>query len=588
MKTKILPALRGARYGLFLSLFAGWMTYAAVRHIAVTANPDVGEPLGAIAAGLLVTVLLAAAALLLHGKNRHFLAAVILWGATLTRCCTGISGERGLSIFLSSFALIAVVTVACYPAFREFSCGDLPVTAAVLLLFLAAAAYTVYLGAVTCARYTAYRNSAYDFGIFVQGYYSMLTRGFPYTTLERGYDLTHFAVHLSPVLWLGLPLFALFPYPETVQILQALVLASSVFPLYLICRRLRLSRLSSVFFCGLLLLYPALTGGSMYDFHENCFLVPLLLWTIYFAERQQLLPALLFALLSCSVKEDAAVYVAFLGLFLLLSGRQIRTGSCLFFLSVGYFLFACWFVNTHGLGIMTYRYNNVSVDGSLFGVILAAIRDPFRFFSECVEQNVKENPDKLTFLVLMILPLCGLPFATKKISRYVLLGGLVLVNLAPDYVYQHSIDFQYVYGSLALLFYLSVLNFSDLSDGARRMLGTLACSATLLATAARAPAQLSYLSYPETYAEEIGILNEAIALVPDGVSVSCSTFLSPHLADRKECYLIELMKETEYVVVDLRYGEWDSYVAKYQNLGYESVYHASKVCEVLRRIPAAP
>lgn len=575
MKEKLLSAIRNARYGLFLSVFAGWMTFAAVRRLAGTAGTEKNP--GALLSGVLVALLLCIAAFTLHGKNRHFPAAAMLWCSALILCCTGLYGNRDLYAFLASFTLIAVVTVACFQAFREISCKDLPKACAILLISLAAAAFAIYLGAVTTARYTAYRNSAYDFGIFVQGYYSMLSRGIPYTTLERGYELSHFAVHLSPALWLGLPLFALFPYPETVQVLQALVLASSVLPLWLLCRRLRLSRRSSVFFCGLLLLYPAMVGGAMYDFHENCFLVPLLLWAIYFAERGNALPTLLFSLLACSVKEDSAVYVAFLGLFLLFSGRRKKIGASVLLFSIGYFLFACWYINTHGLGIMSWRYNNISDDGSLFGVILTAIRDPFRIFSECVEQ------DKLLFLVLMLLPLCGLPFATKKISRYILFGGLVLVNLMPDYVYQHSVDFQYVYGTLALLFYLSVLNFSELPDGGRRMLGTLACAATLLSASARMPDQLRQLSAPSDYAADIAVLDEALSFVPDGASVSCSTFLSPHLADREECYLIELMKQTDYAVVDLRYGEWDSYPDKYRKIGYTTVYRADGIVEVLQR-----
>ena len=97
------------------------------------------------------------------------------------------------------------------------------------------------------------------------------------------------------------------------------------------------------------------------------------------------------------------------------------------------------------------------------------------------------------------------------------------------------------------------------------------------------PDQLRQLSAPSDYAADIAVLDEALSLVPDGASVSCSTFLSPHLADREECYLIELMKQTDYAVVDLRYGEWDSYPDKYRKIGYTTVYRADGIVEVLQR-----
>ena len=71
------------------------------------------------------------------------------------------------------------------------------------------------------------------------------------------------------------------------------------------------------------LLYPTMRSGLFYDFHENKFLTPLLLWLLYFTEKEGLslkaknLLIAVFTLLSLMVKEDAAIYVACIGLFML-------------------------------------------------------------------------------------------------------------------------------------------------------------------------------------------------------------------------------------------------------------------------------
>ena len=75
---------------------------------------------------------------------------------------------------------------------------------------------------------------------------------------------------------------------------------------------------------------------------------------------------------------------------------------------------------------------------------------------ECVDR------EKLSFLVLTMLPLLGMPLWTRKYERYILLIPYVLVNLMSDYPYQHSVFFQYTYGSIACLIYMTVVNLEDI------------------------------------------------------------------------------------------------------------------------------
>ena len=110
--------------------------------------------------------------------------------------------------------------------------------------------------------------------------------------------------------------WGLLSVPETLQVLQATVITSAVIPLWKLGKHHGLSGLQRTLLCAVLLLYPAFSGGTGYDIHENCFLTPLLLWLFYGIDRKNTSLTAIAAALTLTVKEDAAVYVAVIGLWL--------------------------------------------------------------------------------------------------------------------------------------------------------------------------------------------------------------------------------------------------------------------------------
>lgn len=150
-----------------------------------------------------------------------------------------------------------------------------------LITLLAALGFIAYVGGWGLCRALSFGASTYDLGIFAQMFHSMKTSGLPMTTLERGYLLSHFAVHVSPIYYLLLPFYCLAPGAHTLNLLQAVLLGSSIIPLWKLCRSHGLRSTESVLICLALLFAPALSGGTSYDFHKNAFLTPLILWLFY-------------------------------------------------------------------------------------------------------------------------------------------------------------------------------------------------------------------------------------------------------------------------------------------------------------------
>ncbi len=440
---------------------------------------------------------------------------------------------------------------------REKKCFRRVMFALCGVFFLFAAAWTV-------GRVYSFCTPSYDFGIFAQMFYSMKTNGLPLTTLERDGLLSHFAVHVSPIYYLLLPFYCLVPTPATLQVLQAAVVASAVIPLWKICRRHGIVQWQRVLLCTLLLLYPAYCGGTSYDIHENCFLTPLLLWLFYGIDRGNTPLTALAAGLTLLVKEDAAVYVAVVGLWQLVrtllhwqarrSLRDLLTALALLAGSLGWFYLVTDYLAQSGDGVMTYRYRNFMFDGSssLLTVVKAVLRNPMKAVYECVD------PEKLRFLALTMLPLLGLPLLTRRFERYLLLIPYVLVNLMSDYQYQHDIFFQYTFGSTAFLLYATVVNLADLAPQRWRMTAlvcAVAVSAVCFATTVL-PVGLRYPTMAVQYSAYYQRIRDALDTVPQDASVAATTFYTTELSQRDTLYDIRYctqahLLETDYVVVSL-------------------------------------
>lgn len=452
------------------------------------------------------------------------------------------------------------------------------VTAALVLgFFLIISAWTV-------GRVASLGTSTYDFGLFAQMFHSMKETGLPMTTLERDTLLSHFDVHVSPIYYLMLPFYCLAPYPATLQALQAAVMASAVIPLWKIGSRYGLSAPQRTLLCAVLLLYPAFGCGASYDLHENCFLTPLLLWLLYGISAKSIPVTAVSALLTLMVKEDAAVYVAVVGLWLLvrtllrykrLDRHDLLTGAALLSVSLVWFFLATNHLAQNGDGVMTYRYDNFMFNnsGSLITVIFAVIMNPMKAIYECVD------PEKLEYIAMTVLPLMGLPLLTRRYERYILLIPYLLVNLMSDYQYQHSIWFQYNFGSVALLLYLTAVNIADLKLESSRMIplvmSVLICGNCFLETAY--PRAEYYFREATGNYEYYQNIRDTLDLIPEDASVTATGYYTTYLSKREILYDLRYtsrnhLLESEYVVLNIASRkEFDKFTTGGRDNGLENL-----------------
>ena len=481
----------------------------------------------------------------------------------------------------------AVLFGVCRYFFSSGSLGEKPGLPNKLFYVLVAAAgiyFAVFVSVEEVCRYLTFSTPTYDFGIFSQMFYNMRRSFSPETTVERDRLLSHFAVHFSPIYYLWLPFYAVFPSPVTLMVCQAVTLASGVVPIILIGKRLGFSKKSVLLFSLVYVFYPALAGGTFYDVHENKFLAPLLLWLIYFTERGSIAGTLIFSLGVCLVKEDAPIYVIFLMLFVVISKKGKRgrlTGLAALGLSAVYFAVVIALMNRFGLGIMSGRFSNFTEGGGLADVVINVVKNPARVIYEIFSPEAGSGDvPKPVFILQTLLPLGMLPFMGKRPERLILVMPYLLVNLMPSYVYQHNIFFQYTYGAFALLLYASMLNYKDMSPRAGRTVGVFALCASLLFTANSVYKKAAYLDYYKAHGDEYREMREALDEIPDEASVFATTFLCTELSGREELYDLNMSRterRTDYVAVDLRYSENDEFFKQYQNdPAYEVIYYSDQ------------
>jgi len=457
-----------------------------------------------------------------------------------------------------------------------------PKLQAVFAYFIIFAAFAVSVSIFSL--YMVYRTKTivsptYDFGIFTQMFYNMKNGNGMLTTLERDGVLSHLAVHVSPIYYLMLPAYMIFPYPETLQVLQVVIAASGVIPLVFIAKEMKLSKLITTLVAIIYLSYPAIIMSSYYDLHENCFLAPLLLLTFLFGYKNKYLLALLSAILVLMVKEDSAVYVVTLGLYFIVDNIKYKQkfhevkgkvflGGIMILMSVAYFFIVTGLLNSQGDGAMFYRYDNLipHEDLGLIGVVLGIFQDPSYLLATVF------SPEKVSVLIVLFVCVGFIPFIVRNAATYILLLPLLIINFASGYYYQHVLGFQYFYGSTSLLILMILLAIKEkpldkvvfkwfsTRDIIHVMLFIAVSFSLAFGIKAITDRKYDYLEY-NAHSEIYISIKETLLSIPEDKKVCASEYFNVYLSNREYLYDFEYhdfesdVEPLDYVILDRRIRE---------------------------------
>jgi len=176
-------------------------------------------------------------------------------------------------------------------------------------LHIMAAAYILVFCIVSLVRYYAFESSAWDLGIFNQACFSALNGKLFYYTAELYANPSGsiFGVHFSPILFVVLPFYAVFPKPETLLVIQTVCLAMGVYPVFFLSNKVLHHKKVATLFSLLYVLYPHLHSINLFDFHPDAFFVLFTLFALYYFAQKKWGKYFAFTFLAVSTKEFSAL-----------------------------------------------------------------------------------------------------------------------------------------------------------------------------------------------------------------------------------------------------------------------------------------
>lgn len=123
-----------------------------------------------------------------------------------------------------------------------------------------------------------------------------------------------FGAHLYLIIFLFLPLYALFQTPLTLLFLQSIFLGLAAWPLYLLARS-RLNQTFSLSIAIAYLLYPSVGYMNLFETHFDIYEIFFLFFALYYFEKENFRRYLVFIALTLFCKENASLTVSMLGIY---------------------------------------------------------------------------------------------------------------------------------------------------------------------------------------------------------------------------------------------------------------------------------
>ena len=405
------------------------------------------------------------------------------------------------------------------------------------ILVILAAAAGVWYAWFSIWDHVHYGSTGFDLGIADQivWHYSRLQA--PHSTLLTP-EQNALGDHFSPVLALLAPLYWIWADARMLLGAQAALLAASAIPVFLYARP-RMGRLGAYGLIVAYLLFWGFSSGLSFDFHEVCFVPLLLASAVLFADRERW-PAFYVSVgLLLRVKEDQALLVAAVGVYLLLR-RQYRPGL----ISIG--AGVAWYLLTTKLLIpginpggdyIHWTYTNLGKDGP------DAVRNILRYPGLPFHELLFGAQDKLKTLLYTVVPFLGLIVYSPLLVLAIPLLAARMLSTNPIYWstgYHYSMTIAPVMALGAADGLRNVLRLADRQYLAP-VVGVIAAAAMIFASvhlAKKFPlwqATKAGFEVAETPGQRAA--DRAVRMVPDGASVATHNELVPHFSSRAGVYI---------------------------------------------------
>ncbi|MFJ9648410.1 DUF2079 domain-containing protein [Streptomyces sp. NPDC101206] len=388
-------------------------------------------------------------------------------------------------------------------------------------------------------------TSGYDLGIFEQAVRSYAGGHLPVSAL-KGPGFRLLGDHFSPVLAALAPFYRLVPSPVTLLVAQAALLAVSVVPLSRWAHQAYGTAAGLVVGLG----YGASWGIATaveFDFHEICFAVPLLAFSVTALGNGRWRAAAAWALPLLLVKEDLGATVALIGAYIAWRGPR-RLGLATAAVGIAGTLLEVLVIIPAFNPEHRYAYTGVLTGGGAGGGVLARLLH--------LPLDLITPQPKATTLVLLLAPVAFMALRSPLIVLALPTLAWRFLSDTPAYwgtVYHYSaVLMPIVFGAFVHCLGLWAPGDSAQDRRTVRVALTISAAATLLLLPqfplARFADRATWQTPPRAAAA-----HRLMDRIPDGATVAASNRLVPQLTHRCTVTLFGfpgIPLTAEWIVVD--------------------------------------
>jgi uncharacterized membrane protein len=413
-------------------------------------------------------------------------------------------------------------------------------------------------------------SATVDLGIFKEALWNTLHGRVMYSPTV-GYSFL--GEHFAPVLFLLVPLYAVWPTSACLLTVQTLAITAAAWPVYRLARELGVAPSLALALGATMLFSPPMHVALLYDFHMDLLAVPGVTWLALALHRKRWGQAAAAVALIVSVKEDMFIpaLAVLLASVIASEGRDRKRVLALSVLALGYGLVAILaLVKRFGpppgvpvymadqSGPVDYKFmRNFRHLQGFGGPVRMLLGQPVRFVLYAFTEA------RLTTLLNFVAPLGFLSFAVGW-RRITLLAplGIVLLSDNPEIVslmYHYSaiqhpgVWLAAVYGAWAIT--------SRAPEPARlsRSLTVFLVTAMIPMLGMHPSSALARTWTRDAYAytPHAQGVDRLVARIPPAAKVSVGTFLGPRVSNREASwYFPNGIDRADHALVDLQRPPW--------------------------------
>ncbi|MBN1994984.1 MAG: DUF2079 domain-containing protein [Anaerolineae bacterium] len=234
------------------------------------------------------------------------------------------------------------------------------ISPALIGLLLTLIAYNIFFIAYNLQKHATFQTAGFDLGIWGQKVWNM-AHGRPFLiTAYHEIGSVSLGDHVDPIGLLFAPLYALFPAPQTLIIIQVIIVSTGAIPVYWLAQTKLHSHIAGLVFAVIYLLFPALQGAITFDVHGITLAAPLLAWALWALFKRHYRFFMVMAVLAMACQEDVPLLIFMMGLYLAAIQRNWRIGGLTVVLSLFWFVMANFIIipafSLAGNNLHFYRY----------------------------------------------------------------------------------------------------------------------------------------------------------------------------------------------------------------------------------------